>query len=51
MNILLKEIDGEALVLIKLDDLIKLMQIQLGPALKIFNYISKLKFLTNTTIV
>lgn len=46
-----QEIDGEALILIKLDDMIRLMQIQLGPALKIFNYISKLKFLTDSTFI
>lgn len=43
LYIFYKEIDGEALLLIQEEDLISLMNIKLGPAVKIFNYILKLK--------
>lgn len=42
-----QEIDGQALLLMQQSDLIRIMKIKLGPALKIFNYILKLK---NSTI-
>jgi len=38
-----KEIDGEALLLMQESDLTSLMNIKLGPAIKIFNYILKLR--------
>jgi len=38
-----QEIDGQALLLMQQSDLIRIMKIKLGPALKIFNYILKLK--------
>jgi hypothetical protein len=38
--------DGEALHLIGFADLVKLMKIKLGPAIKIWNYILKLKELS-----
>ena len=47
IKIINKEIDGEALQLISQSDLVKLMKIKLGPALKIWNYILKLKDLSN----
>ena len=39
----IEEIDGEALFLIEQSDLVKRMNIKLGPAIKIYNYILKLK--------
>ena len=42
-----EEIDGEALLLIKEYDLIKLLNLKLGEAIKIYNYIKKLKFISS----
>lgn len=43
----MKEIDGPALLLMQQSDLIRIMKIKLGPAIKIFNYILKLKHSLN----
>jgi hypothetical protein len=42
-----KEIDGQAMLLLQQSDLIRIMKIKLGPALKIFNHILKLKHSLN----
>lgn len=43
----LEEIDGQAMLLLQQSDLIRIMKIKLGPALKIFNHILKLKHSLN----
>jgi len=40
---LLKQIDGEAFLLMTQSDIVKIMSIKLGPALKIFNSILMFK--------
>lgn len=38
-----EEIDGEALLLIQLTDLVRLLDLKLGKAVKIYNYVFMLK--------
>jgi hypothetical protein len=40
-----EEMDGEALLLVKEFDLVRLLSLKLGKAIKIYNYIQKLKTL------